>query len=132
MCWNLTKKTLKSCGTIDIHQMSSILLDKIEEMGDNSVDLYLADVSCKIYNKETVKKFLSLDETDKIGYIAEEMDCDDFSAELYGKGVPLIWTNTHAFNWFIDETDTLWFVEPQTDKLSKVLDNWNIRFFLSR
>jgi len=129
------KARLKEVGTIDIHQMSSILLDKLEEMGDDKAEPYLADAACKVYNKDEVKSFLGLDETDKIIYKAEEMDCDDFAAELYGKGVPLVWTNAHALNWFIDENNTLWFIEPQTDKISSVLENWqgwDIRFFLSR
>jgi len=63
------------------------------------------------------------------------MDCDDFAAEVYGKGLPLIWTNKHALNWFIDENASLWFVEPQTDKMARNLDNWqgwDVRFFLAR
>ena len=126
---------LEPAGRIDINLMSSVLLDKLEEMGDDHAELYLADKQCKVYRKEAVKAFLGLDETDKMTYIAEEMDCDDFAAMLFGMGVPLVWTNVHALNWFIDENDTLWFVEPQTDKMSRTLENWqgwDIRFFLSR
>jgi len=122
-------------GTIDINLMSSILLDKLEEIEDDRAELYLADAKCKVYRKDDMVKWLSLDETDKITYIAEEMDCDDFAAKLYGKGVPLVWTNKHALSWFVDESNTLWFIESQTDKLAKNLENWqgwDVRFFLSR
>ncbi len=126
---------LKPCGTIDINLMSSILLNKLEEMKDDHAELYLADKDCKIYNKEEVKAFLSLDETDKIVFVAERQDCDDFAAELFGNGISLVWSNLHALNWFIDETEILWFIEPQTDQLAQNLENWqgwDIRMFLSR
>ncbi|KKL86224.1 hypothetical protein LCGC14_1946820, partial [marine sediment metagenome] len=125
----------KPAGTIDIHLMSSILLDKMEEMGDPFVTPALADTDNKVYNKEEVKKYLGLDETDKITYVSQEMDCDDFAAILFGKFAGLVWTKKHALNWFIDETETLWFIEPQTDKMSKNLEGWqgwNVRFFISR
>ena len=127
---------LKSAGTIDINLMSSILLDKIEEMGDDKVELYLADIACKVYKKEDVIKFLELDETDKIVFVDELFDCDDFAAEVYGLGFGLVWTSKHALNWFVEyETNILWFVEPQQDKIAKELEDWqgwNVRMFISR
>lgn len=128
-------ETLQPAGTIGINEMSSILLDKLEEMGDDHAELYLPDSKCKIYKKDDVIKFLHLDETNKITYVKETMDCDDFAAELYGKGMSLIWSNVHALNFFISEDKELWFVEPQNDKVSKALENWQgfeIRFFLGR
>ncbi len=127
--------TLEPCGTIDINLMSSVLLNKLEEMGDDHAELYLADNQCKIYNKEVVKAFLNLNETDKIVFVSEKMDCDDYAADLYGKGVPLVWSNKHALCWFVDENEILWFIEPQTDKLAQNLEDWqgwDIRMFLSR
>lgn len=121
--------------TIDIHEMSSILLNKLEEMNDPKADLNLADTDCKIYKKESIKEYLHLDETDKITYIPQKMDCDDFAAILFGRFAGLVWTTKHAFNWFIDENNTLWFIEPQTDKIAQNLENWqgwDIRFFISR
>ena len=126
---------LKPAGTIDINLFSSILLDKLDEIGDNNAELYLADKNSKIFDKETVMDFLGLNETDKIVYVPEEMDCDDFAAELFGKGVPLVWTVLHALSWFIDTQGEFYFIEPQTDKISKNLEGWqgsDIRFFLSR
>jgi len=115
--------------------MSSILLDKLDEMGDTQADIKLPDTPCKVYDKEEVKKFLSLDETDKIPYVAEEHDCDDFAAKLFGKFAGLVWSNVHALNWFVDTDDTLWFIEPQQDKISQNLENWqgyDIQFFIGR
>jgi len=136
MCFNrLFKKALLSCGTLDIHLASSILLDKLEEMGDNKAEVYLPDHDIKIYKRDDVVKFLDLDETDKIAFIAESMDCDDYAAILFGKFAGLIWTNAHALNFFISDEETLWFIEPQTDKLARDLEDWqgfDIRFFLGR
>jgi hypothetical protein len=126
---------LEPTGTIDINLMSSILLDKLEEMGDESAELYLADKQCKVYSKEVVKAFLGLDETDKITYVAEDMDCDDFAAMLFGMGLGLLWTAKHAMNFFISDDEEVYFVEPQTDKISHVLEDWQglaVRSFLSR
>ena len=127
--------TIKPIGTIDLHEMSSILLDKLEEMGDAQAEIYLPDNFCKVYDKEEVKRFLHLDETDKIPYVREEFDCDDFTAKLFEKFAGLVWTNVHALNWFVDREKTLWFIEPQQDKIAKDLENWQgyeIQFFLGR
>jgi len=129
------KEVIKPCGTIDINTASSILLDKLEEMGDDKAEIYLPDSDIKIYNKSEVAKAHELKEVSSIKYVAETMDCDDFAAELYGKFAGLVWTNIHALNWFYDEAATFWFIEPQTKVLSKVLENWQgeeIRFFLAR
>ena len=138
MCFKFVEKLvpkLKPAGTIDINLMSSILLDKLEEMNDDKAEPYLADRPCKVYKKEDMVAFLDLDETNSIVYVAEEQDCDDFAAEVFGKGLGLVWTTVHALNWFIDTDGVLWFVEPQTDKIAKNLEDWqgwDIRFFLSR
>lgn len=132
---------VQSIGTIDIHLMSSILLDKLEEMGDDKAELYLADVDCKVFKKDDVLAFLDLNEIDKIEFIPEEQDCDDFAAALYSRGIGIVWTEKHALNWAVlvensmDDEKTLYFIEPQTDLISKELENWqgwDARFFLSR
>lgn len=130
-----TPLLLRPSGRIDIHTYSSILLDKLEKIGDASAELYMADNVCRVYNKDDVVKLLALDETDKITFVAETMDCDDIAAVLYGMGLGLVWTTKHALNFFISDDNTLYFVEPQTDKISPVLEGWqggDVRFFLSR
>ena len=126
---------LTPCGTVDIHTMTSVLLDKLEEMGDNAAAIYLPDRDCKVYMKADVVEFLHLDETDKIVWVEEKEDCDDIAAQVFDDGLSLIWTNVHALNYFVDEDDTLWFVEPQSDKIARNLENWqgwDVRFFLGR
>ncbi len=144
MCFSIFKKIvspvpipieLQPCGTIDLNEMSSIILDKLEAMGLLETDLFLPDAAMKVYKKEDVQKAQELEEVSSIVYVAETHDCDDFAAELFGKFAGLVWTNVHALNWFVDESDTFWFIEPQTKKLSQTLEGWagnSIRFVLGR
>jgi len=129
------KPKIEPCGTIDIHTMSSILLDKLEDMEDNYAAIYLPDRDNKVYRKADVVEFLHLDETDQIVWKAEVEDCDDIAAQVFDDGLSLVWTNVHALNYFVDENETFWFVEPQTDKIARNLENWqgwDVRFFLGR
>jgi hypothetical protein len=126
---------IKPVGTIDIHMASSILLDKLDEIGDDRAEIYLPDEAIKIYNKDEVAKSHELKEVSSIKYVAEEHDCDDFAAELYGKFAGLAWTNVHGLNFFYDQEAIFWWIEPQTRKLSLVLETWQgyeVRFFLAR
>lgn len=126
---------IESCGTISLSEMASVIYNKLDDINDDEAEVYLPDSFCKIYRKNDVKEYLGLDEISEIVFVTEEMDCDDFAAELFGKFAGLVWTNRHALNWFIDENSKLWFIEPQTDKISENLENWqgwDIRFFLGR
>lgn len=126
---------LQPCGTIDLNEMSSIVMDKLEAMGLLQTDLFLPDNDMKVYKKEDVQKAQELEEVSSIVYVAEAHDCDDFAAELFGKFAGLAWTNLHALNWFVDESNTFWFIEPQTKKLSQTLEGWagnSVRLVLGR
>ena len=121
-------------NTIDINTMSSILLYKLDEMGCTG-QIYLPDAACKTYTKSSVLDHYALVEISGIDYIAEVHDCDDFAALLFAEFAGLVWTNTHALNWFVDENETLWFVEPQTGQLAQTLEGWqgnDVRFFIGR
>lgn len=130
----MPKPVIQPATTISIHLMSSILLDKLEEMGCDA-PIYLPDMDNKVYRVEDVQNCEHLSRVSKIEYVSETMDCDDFAAMLFGKWSGLVWTNVHALNWFISDYLEFWFIEPQTRKLSKQLENWqgwNIRFFIGR
>ena len=123
------------CGLLDAFEASSILLDKLDELKDTQAAIHLPDMGIKKYKKSDIVQYLNLDETDQIPYLAENHDCDDFAAELYGKFAGLVWTMPHALNFFFDEVGTLWFLEPQSDKMARTLENWqgwDVRFFLAR
>jgi hypothetical protein len=79
-------------------------------------------------------EFLKYDQTDKYLYTGDPgMDCDEFANCLHGNAsipkwstIPIgtVWLSTpaHAVNFFIDENLITWYVEPQNDKMYKVLD----------
>jgi len=125
---------IQHCGTIDIITASSILLDKLDEMGSKG-EVYLPDTDTKIYNLKEVESSCELKEVSSLSFVAESHDCDDFAAKLYSKFASLAWTNIHALNYFIDEHETFWWIEPQNKKISKSLEPWQgaqIRFLLGR
>lgn len=130
-------KVIDPCDTIELGVMAAILQDKMEEMGMKSWagKIHLPDSANKIYKKEDVMNSQSLEEIDKLAYITEEHDCDDFAAKAFGKFAGLVWTDVHALNWFVDENLTFWFIEPQNRKLAQGLEDWQgktIRFFIGR
>jgi len=140
-CQCLEPVKLIPIGTIDIHELSSILLDKLEEMGDAAADLNLADNISRLYTEADVKQLLDLSEVDKIVFVPEDMDCDDFAGILYGefckqRAFPggIVDSHIHRLNWFVNENLVLKFIEPQTKKISTNLESWqgwDIKFFLS-
>ena len=84
------------------------------------------------YGIETFKNSLKEDTISELKYIRSVYDCDDFAFATYAAiraenlGIPygvVIGVNKrgimHAWNIFIDSTDELWFVEPQTDEIFK-------------
>ncbi|MHA2063436.1 MAG: hypothetical protein ACXABY_03545 [Candidatus Thorarchaeota archaeon] len=95
--------------------------------------LFLSDKSYFLCAQDDIEAFLLQDKTNKFPYVANNYDCDDFSYRLMGQfSVPkwsglcfgIVWTNTHALNCFFDESGEFWFLEPQTDKPTKVLKPW--------
>ncbi len=99
----------------------------------SATHIYLSDSQYWLCSDADIEKFLSQDDTNKMGYVAEERDCDDFSYRLMGQlSIPewsgiafgIVWTEKHALNCFISETGKFWFVEPQTGKLQDKLEAW--------
>ena len=127
---------IEPTGMVSYAIAHAILLTKLSELNDTEAEIFLPDADVKIYSKADVVTAESLKWVSKLTYIAEEHDCDDFAAKLYGKFAGLVWTNLHALNWFIDSSLTFWYIEPQTGKISKALDtSWqgeDVRFYLGR
>jgi len=83
----------------------------------------------------TVRQLLSKSTVDQFEWAQERFDCDDFSILLkadfalaaYQDGqrqapyclglIAGLLPERHAINWFIDDTKTFYFVEPQEDKI---------------
>ena len=95
---------------------------------------YLCDI-------DDINTFLKQDATDRIKYIKERYDCDDFAYRLKGQfsipgwaelAIGIIWTKTHAQNCVVDANLDFWVIEPQNDNLMGVdyLEDKNVRFII--
>ena len=57
----------------------------------------------------------------------KDYDCDNFAFKLYNNlknkhpmlSVGIVFSTSHAFNVFVDNKGTAWYVEPQNDKMFK-------------
>jgi len=123
----ITPPSLVYKGDMDINELSSILIDKFPD-----APLYLPDYYYKTCTVEDIKRFLNWDTTNKLKYIGESFDCDDFAWRLKGNitippwsAIPffILWTNLHALNGFIDYLGDFYFVEPQTNKIQTELES---------
>lgn len=95
--------------------------------------LYLSDRRYKLCNIKDVRRFCQADRTNRMKYVEEDYDCDDFSYRLMGQfSIPgwselafgIMWTEKDALNCFVDEAKNLWFLDPQTDTISNDLADW--------
>jgi len=89
-------------------------------------ELYLSDKDYLLCSYDDIALFLAQDNTNKMGYIKEILDCDDFSYRLMGQfSIPgwsdlafgIVWSNVHALNICVTEDLEVLFVEPQSDEL---------------
>lgn len=99
--------------------------------------IQLSDYKYKTAPFSEYIRFLDYDKTDELIYTSEWFDCDDFSVRLHGNfTVPYwsalafgeLWVETpsggHAVNVFVDNDHYVWIVEPQTDDVFSVPNNW--------
>lgn len=105
--------------------------------------VFISDRNYKTTDVGELKRFLKDDKTDEFTYIAEYMDCDNFSFHLMGSihciewgAIPfgIVWAQTpkgeHAVNCFIDNERKFWIVEPQNDSVYELPSNWVICFIV--
>ena len=95
-------------------------------------DLVVADreyVTYSLYDWKIILKRLHKHLGSKYKYLKDIWDCDDcailhstilaFSAYKAGlsnqPAFAIAWSNTHAFNLFVDANNNIWIYEPQTD-----------------
>jgi len=111
----------KILGEIDWNELRSILREKFPD-----AKIYLSDGNYKLTSVSEIKRFLERDDTDKYKYQATYFDCDDFSYRLMGNASTpewaslafgICWTQTHAFNIFVDSDKKTYLIEPQSDKV---------------
>ena len=96
--------------------------------------IHISDSQFEITAISEIRRFIDWSKVDRLKYVAEKLDCDDFAMALAGEfarspgwsGFPVtfIWGDLyggHAFTtavaWksFEDKTPTAYFLEPQTD-----------------
>ena len=133
MCWK--QKTIVEPERIEPQSMIRVELAELRQIlasAAPTANIQMADNWKFLCNYEDVALFLAQDQTNKLEYIAEEYDCDDFAFRLMGQfSVPgwahlalgICWTGTHALNCFIDEERKLWFLEPQNDTITGTLED---------
>lgn len=133
-----------------VKELNSTRLREIikTQLGFNNPEL--SDRMYEIYLKQDVERFLNETKVDYTGYISEKYDCDDFAKVLLGEERQ--WSRStktncsstfgivhgnlvqdgkarpHAVNFFVDEHEQLWLVEPQNDKIFKPKPEYSIWF----
>lgn len=90
--------------------------------------VFLSDKKYLLCDILDIHYFLERDKTNKVNYVPEAMDCDDFSYRLMGQlSIPgwsdlafgIVWTDIHALNCFIKDNGKFYFIEPQTDVITE-------------
>lgn len=102
----------------------------IEILKPYTDNIWSSDSYYNTVNKKIIQDFLLKNPVNGRKYLVESHDCDDFSFELMGNVSDwssdilfgIVWGNNangdaHAWNFFIDDKEKLWFVEPQTDQI---------------
>ena len=138
MCW-FKKKVIPipvEPETIEPRSTARINLAELQPLLQKAApgaEIIMADNWKYLCHDDDIALFLAQDETNKMGYVVDKRDCDDFSYRLMGQfSIPkwsdlafgICWTDVHALNVFIDEVRRLWFIEPQTDEINEELATW--------
>ncbi len=115
---------------------------ELEALLPRAETLFLSDNTFYLCHPEDIALFLAQDATNRLEYLAEDYDCDDFTLRLAGQfSIPrwsalafgICWTDLHALNFFVDEDGKFWFVEPQSDEIQSQLNAWqgqNLRLLI--
>jgi hypothetical protein len=117
---------------IDWTRVSDIITNTF---GNDKYFIAISDEKFRLLPLEKMKKLLQEDDTDQLPYIQIYADCDDFADVLlgvltkktwtYGFAIGTIWWFCnefgHAQNFFIDDKENLYIIEPQNDSIM----TWN-------
>lgn len=106
----------------------SLLHTILEKTGCQQI--FISDKKYVTTTKETIEEFLDLMNYFRFRqYVPEKYDCDNYSFNLMGQStyflsgyaVGIVWARTpkgnHALNFFIDQDQNFWYIEPQTNKI---------------
>lgn len=153
-CWLCNLLECESCyehQDIDSHIDPPMYLEDIDKSEIYTIiraefpdaSFIFTDRDYKTTIRAEYERFLRFDDTDKMRYIADYVDCDDFCFALYGAisnqdwgglSFGYVFTKTtggaHAVNFFIDKNRNVLIVEPQDDRIFSLPDNWEPYFVL--
>ena len=93
-------------------------------------NIRISDNFFRLASKKDMIKLISFSPVRIRRYESDVYDCDDFSFVFMGLyrflfpnfAVGIIWSKTHAYNFFIDSNKEVWGVEPQTNEVFKISD----------
>ena len=117
-----------STKTIDYQQLHTILRGQFPK-----ANIFLSDSVSTLCSYDDIALFLAQDDTNRMEYKAESLDCDDFSFRLMGQfsfypwsalAIGIVWTDAHALNCFVAEDEIVYFIEPQTGTIFTELAPW--------
>ena len=99
-------------------------------------NIFISDRKYKLVSIGMLKMYLRFNQVNKIRYTSDEFDCDDFAMKLAtdvrwwfkGSTFGIVWTGSHALNFFIDRDKKVWLVEPQTDEIFEVPEDKRYTF----
>ena len=98
-----------------------------------NAQIFLSDTQKWLCDISDIETFLKLDQTNRMKYKSEALDCDDFAYRLMGQlSIPkwaslakaIVWTDVHALNGCFDTNMDWWFVEPQSNDIKNHLASW--------
>ena len=131
----LRREVKKIVGEIDLEPVGTLTNVEVKEIvaRDTGIDVWRItnyDQQYWLYKRESIEKFLSKDTTDKLKYVAERRDCDNFMKILTGAiflTFPgIAWADEivtlpngggHALNGCIFEDKKYWDIESQNDNI---------------
>jgi hypothetical protein len=100
-----------------------ILKSKLREILERlTANIYELDSKKYPYtSKEIVKSKLKFNWLEGLFYRSDVNDCDDYAIRQMSRmrkyGVGLVFSNSHAFNIFVDDKKEIYLIEPQTGKV---------------
>ncbi|MHC1576468.1 MAG: hypothetical protein ACXQTE_03855 [Methanosarcinaceae archaeon] len=126
-------------------QVSSVRIDRrVLSSLVQTRDAFVKTTDCdyKRVDRTALDRFLKFNRVDRRVYQKTAHDCDDFAYILMGDvtrwdpdlafGIAMVSrpSGRHALNCFVDLDMQLYLVEPQTDEIFTVPDDWRIYFLL--
>ncbi|HDZ27943.1 hypothetical protein LCGC14_2087430 [marine sediment metagenome] len=121
---------------LDHHQVGEILWAALKKkLLDGWINFLLPDNEYWAAPMADYEAIIEESTLDRMKFIGEKADCDDFALLLKAAFIRAAWKDgkrrrpycfgevwgqlpmSHAINWLIDDTETLYFVEPQSDEI---------------